>query len=345
MRRSMNPPVDPRREVARMSLLRAFVTTAIRAEIDVQAAQIAYNAVFSLGPLIALTATVLNIGNDNALREGFSAHVLPSAPPAVRPWLAEQLRLVQAAPSALVLVISSVVLLWSVGSTTGAIATALGHVGWRLRSTWIARKFTALMLGFTLVGALVLAAVGASVGPRVVHWFSRFLPHIIAWESFLSWLRWPLVGLVFGVVAATIFRLATIERPQWRVVFVGGIWAGLVNVAASALLSVYLAFAPSMGAWGAAAGVFATLLWLWVLALGLLTGAVIAFVLDARRTVREQEIHLRNASHRWTFGLTNKVRHNRERALRKHPAHSRILRRKADGPAQKRLRHFHRRER
>jgi uncharacterized BrkB/YihY/UPF0761 family membrane protein len=320
---------DRRREVASMSLVHALIATAIRAEIDVQAAQIAFNAVFSLGPLLALTTTALSLVRDESVREGFRAHVLPFAPNAVRPWLESQVHLVQQAPSAIVLCVSIIALLWSVGSTTGAIATALGHVGWRLRTTWIARKLTALLLGFTLVIAMVLAAIGASVGPRVFDWVGRFVPHIEAWESFVAWLRWPVVGLVFGSVAALIFRLATIERPLWRIVFVGGFWAGLVNIGASALLSVYLAFAPSMGAWGAAAGVFATLLWLWILAIGLLFGAVIAYVLDARRTVRQEELITRRAKHRTSFGLTHRLQILRAKSLaHSRPAESRILRNK-----------------
>jgi membrane protein len=282
-----------RRDAYHGTFLSAVITAAINAEIDVQAAQIAYNAVFSLGPLLGLTTTALSLVPDEALREGFRAHVLPFTPDAVRPWLESQLRLVTDGPNPLVIVASLIVLLWSVGSTTGAIATALGHVGWRLRESWISRKLSALALGLGLVLALALAAVGASVGPRVFQWFARFIPRIELWQSLFSWLRWPVVGAVFGLVAALTYSLATVERPRWYASISGGMVSGLVNVAASALLGVYLAYAPTMGAWGAAGGMFATLLWLWLLALGLLVGAVVAFVLDARWREHEAALHPR----------------------------------------------------
>jgi uncharacterized BrkB/YihY/UPF0761 family membrane protein len=282
-----------RREASERSLLSAIVSAAIRAEIDVQAAQIAYNAVFSLGPVLALTTTVLSFVPDERLRGGFRAHVLPFTPNAVRPWLESQLRLVTQGPDPLLLIGSIVVLLWSVASTTGAVATALGHVGWRLRPTWISRKLSALGLGLGLVGALVLAAVGASVGPGAISWIARFIPAVERYQSTFSWLRWPVVGVVFGLVAAVTIWFATIERPRWYTAILGGLTAGLVNVGASSLLSLYLALAPSMGAWGAAGGMFATLLWLWLLALGLLIGAVVTFVLDARWRAHERAMRPR----------------------------------------------------
>ncbi|MBL8680977.1 MAG: YihY/virulence factor BrkB family protein [Myxococcales bacterium] len=280
-----------RRDAYQRTFLSAVITAAFNAQIDVQAAQIAYNAVFSLGPLLGLTTTALSLVPDEQLRQGFRAHVLPFTPDAVRPWLESQLRLVTSGPNVLVIVVSLLVLLWSVGSTTGAIATALGHVGWRLRESWLSRKLSALALGLGLVGALALAAVGASVGPRVFEWFARFVPHIGVWEALFAWVRWPIVGAVFGLVAALTYSLATIERPRWYASLTGGMISGVINVGASALLSLYLAKAPSMGAWGAAGGMFATLLWLWLLALGLLVGAVVAFVLDARW--REHQTALR----------------------------------------------------
>jgi uncharacterized BrkB/YihY/UPF0761 family membrane protein len=147
-----------------------------------------------------------------------------------------------------------------------------------------------------------------------VHWIARFIPAIAQFSDQFSWLRWPVVGVVFGLVSAVTFFFATEERPRWYAALAGGITAGLVNVGASALLSLYLALAPSMGAWGAAAGVFATLLWLWLLALGLLVGAVVAFVLDARWRARWRAAHpkfpLRRAQGR---GSARRSRRGRER--------------------------------
>jgi uncharacterized BrkB/YihY/UPF0761 family membrane protein len=271
-----------RRDAYQRTFFSAIVAAAVRAEIDVQAAQIAYNAVFSLGPLLGLTTTALSLVPDEQLRQGFRAHVLPFTPDAVRPWLESQLRHVTSGPNIVLLLGSILALLWSVSSTTGAIATALGHVGWRLRSSWLSRKLSALALGLGLVLALVLAAIGASVGPRMFSWVARFLPQVELWQELFALLRWPVVGAVFGLVSAATFWLSTSERPRWYAALSGGMTAGLLNVGTSALLSLFLSRAPLMGAWGAAAGMFATLLWLWLLALGLLLGAVVAFVLDAR---------------------------------------------------------------
>jgi uncharacterized BrkB/YihY/UPF0761 family membrane protein len=306
-----------RRDASERSLFEAVFNALVRAQVTVQAAQIAYNAVFSLGPLLALTTTALSLVPDERLREGFRAHVLPYTPDAVRPWLESQLRLVSDGPSASIIGVSVAVLLWSVSSTTGAIATALGHVGWRLRPTWIGRRLSAIGLGLALVGALVLAAVGASVGPRVFHFAARWFPQVLAWQKVFALLRWPVVGAVFGLVAAATFYLATTERPRWYATITGGMITGLLSVAASALLSLYLAVAPSMGAWGAAAGMFATLLWLWLLSLGLLTGGVIAFVLDSRWRLHQRAIRptfpIRRPKGRGSARRATKKRRGKER--------------------------------
>jgi uncharacterized BrkB/YihY/UPF0761 family membrane protein len=280
-----------RRDAAERSFWGAVIAALVRAQVDVQAAQIAFNAVFSLGPILALSTTALSFVPDARLRHALSTHVLPYTPDAVRPWLESQLRLVTDGPNAALVLLSIVALLWSVSATTSAIATALGQVGWKLRPTWIGRKLSALALGMGLVVALALAAIGATVGPRAFHFVARWFPRVLGWQPLFSALRWPVVGLVFGFVAAATFYLATIERPRWYAAIIGGMTTALLSVVTSALLSLYLEFAPSMGAWGAAGGMFATLLWLWLLALGLVVGGVIAFVLDARWRLHQRSLH------------------------------------------------------
>jgi uncharacterized BrkB/YihY/UPF0761 family membrane protein len=270
-----------------------MIAALVRAQVDVQAAQIAYNAVFSLGPILALCTTALSFVPDARLRDAVRTHLLPYMPNAAQPWLESQLRLVTKGPNAALVILSTIALLWNISATTGAIATALGQVGWKLRPTWIGRKLSALVLGMGLVVALTLAAVGATAGPRAFHFFARWFPYVLAWQPLFSALRWPVIGAVFSFVAASIFFLATAERPRWYAAIIGGMTTALLGVVASELLSLFLAFAPSMGAWGAAGGMFATLLWLWLLAMGFVVGGVVAFVLDARWRLRQRSLHPR----------------------------------------------------
>jgi uncharacterized BrkB/YihY/UPF0761 family membrane protein len=72
-----------------------------------------------------------------------------------------------------------------------------------------------------------------------------------------------------------------------------------------------------MGALGAAAGMFATLLWLWLLSLGLLTGGVIAFVLDSRWRLHQRAIRptfpIRRPKGRGSARRPTKKRRGKER--------------------------------
>lgn len=280
-----------RRDASERTFVSAVIAALIRAQVDVQAAQIAYNAVFSIGPILALTTTALSFVPDQQLRHGLRAHVLPYMPSVVRPWLESQLRLVTDGPSPALVVLSILALLWSVSSTTSAITTALGHVGWKLRPTWIGRRLSAIALGLGLVGALVVAAVGSSVGPRMFHFVARWVPQVLAWLPLFQLLRWPVIGAMFGLVAAVTFYFSTTERPRWYAAIIGGMTTGVLSVLVSFGLGQAFALAPSLGAWGAATSVFATLLWLWLLALGLLVGGVIAFVLDARWKLHQLALH------------------------------------------------------
>ncbi len=282
-RRTMNPRTDHHLELARLNLPRAIVETTIRAQVDVQAAQIAFNAVFSLGPLLAITMTLLSALPGSSLGMRLRDVLVPYAPEAVRPFFESQFRGIVRSPNALLVALSVLGLLWTISAATNAISTALGHVGWPVASGWARQRLRAAVLGIVAAVGLVVSAVAASVGPFVLHILSEVTQIPLDGLISVAWLRWPVAGVAFGLASALFVTFGTAQRPRPLAVVWGGLTSGVISVVASLALGFYLARAPRLGgAYGAAGAVFAALLWLYVLALGLLIGSAVAFVLHVR---------------------------------------------------------------
>lgn len=121
----------------------------------------------------------------------------------------------------------------------------------------------ALILGMVVIGPLF--GTGADIADHVGLGS--------AFATFWDWTRWPVVVLVMVLWAATIFHLAPNHKTPWRwdlpgAAITAAFW-GVVSVG----LQTYLAVAPGTDqVLGTAGGVLITLLWLYLLALGLLLG-------------------------------------------------------------------------
>ncbi len=270
-------------ELSRLSLPRALYETTMRSQIDVQAAQIAFNAVFSLGPILALSTTLLGVLPSATFVARFREVIVPYAPEAVRPFVEGQFHVMNRSPNVLLVILSLLGLLWTISASTGAISTALGHVGWPLAPGWARQRVRAAVLGIVAAVGLALSAVAASIGPRVLRILSEFTRIPLVGLTSVAWLRWPLAGLMFGLASALFVSFGTKARPRALAILCGGLTSGVISLGASFGLGVYFSLAPKLGgAYGAAGAVFAALLWLYLLAFGLLVGSIVAFVLHAR---------------------------------------------------------------
>jgi len=279
--RAVHVPASSDADLAAQGLAGAVFRSIVRSRVDEQAAQIAFNAVFSLAPLFALTMA-LSSALPARLGARFHDTLLPYVPVPVRPLLGVSLRALLRSPDPVVIVLSLLGLLWSLSSSTNAVSTAMGHVGWALDPSWFRRRLRAGALGLLLLVGLALSAVAAAIGPRVLRVVAMFTTLPLDRMLSVAWVRWPAAGLVFGMVGAMFVWVGTVERPRLPAVLAGGVAAGTVSVSASMSLGLYLSYAGYAGVYGAAGAVFAALLWLFVLASGLLVGAVVAYVVNVR---------------------------------------------------------------
>lgn len=151
----------------------------------------------------------------------------------------------------------------------------------------------ALVLGMLVVGPLFGTGADIADGIGLGSAFATF------WD----WARWPTVALAMVLWAATIFHVAPNHKTPWRWDLPGAVITAVFWGVVSIGLRAYLAVAPGADqVLGAAGGVLITLLWLWLLALGLLLGGEVNAMLALHKGV--MQIPRRPAPVEW-------VRHRR----------------------------------
>lgn len=147
----------------------------------------------------------------------------------------------------------------------------------------------AIVLGMLVVGPLF--GTGADVAER----FGLGG----AFATFWDWARWPTVALAMVLWAATVFHLAPNHKTPWRWDLPGALVTAIFWAMVSVGLRVYLAVAPSADeVLGTAGGVLIALLWLYLLALGLLLGGEVNAMLAKHRGVAQ--VPRRTAPTVWT---------------------------------------------
>ena len=177
--------------------------------------------------------------------------------------------------SLLVLVVGIVLALWTASSYVTAFMWAAGNVtGVRDRRGFLAGLLLRLGLALLLLGFLdVAAAAVVLVGP-VAAWLGRLLGLGEAAVHAWSLLRFPFLLAVGALWCAILFYAAPApRRPRFRHTLAGAGVAVVVMLAASVGFSVYLShFAAYERVYGVLGAAVASLVWAWLLNIGLLVG-------------------------------------------------------------------------
>lgn len=146
----------------------------------------------------------------------------------------------------------------------------------------------ALALGLALGTVLVVAAMLAMLVLGPLLGTGREVAEALglggAFATFWDWARWPLALVALVAWAATVLHVAPNHRTPWRWDVPGAVLAGVSWAALSASLRVYMSVATA-GAnqvFGTLGGSLIVLLWLYLLAVGLLVGGELNAVLIRR---------------------------------------------------------------
>jgi membrane protein len=147
----------------------------------------------------------------------------------------------------------------------------------------------ALALGTIVVMALTLAmlVVGPLLGTG--HDIADKIGLGDAFATFWDWVRWPVALLVMVGWAATLFHFAPNHRTPWRWDLPGALVAAASWGLLSAAFRGYLAVASDANqVLGMLGGALIVLVWLYLLAIGLLLGGETNAILAKRLGVRQQ---------------------------------------------------------
>ena len=168
-----------------------------------------------------------------------------------------------------------------------AVVGALDVASGQDRRSWVSTRLMGFALTlFTVVVAVVVAAM-VVVGPLLGSG-DELAQRIGAGSAFATawvWFRWPVVFVVVVCWATCIYHLAPRGRTPWRSDLPGALVATIWWLAVSGGFRVYLDVASSgvNAVFGLLGGALTLLVWLYLLAMGLLVGADVNIVLNARR--------------------------------------------------------------
>ncbi|MDP5307811.1 YihY/virulence factor BrkB family protein [Paracoccus spongiarum] len=147
-------------------------------------------------------------------------------------------------------------------------------------------RLNLVAMGFTLGGLLILATMLAVVAvvPILLEWLPDWLPLSADGAALVSLLRWPLLFMVLVLSLAAVYRWGpAIRGPQRRRVAPGAIIAAVALVATSMLFSWYAAnFANYNETYGSLGAVIGLMMWLWLSATIVLSGAELNAAIEHR---------------------------------------------------------------
>jgi membrane protein len=256
------------------------------------AAEVAFFGLLSVFPLLLAVAAILGsldsiVGTDlaeDARTEvvGFFSRLLTDEGDTVREGV-EQL-FTERRPGLVTTAVVAAV--WSSSRGLHALLDALQVVyDLEQRRGWLRRRLLAvgLSLASVVIGAALLAAVVAGpllgTGRDVADAIGAGEAFATAWDI----ARYPTVAFVAVAWCATIMHLARQHRTRWRHDVPGAVVAGAWGLAATVGLRVYLDLAaetnPVLGTLG---GTIVVVLWLYLVAIGVLVGGEVNNVVRLR---------------------------------------------------------------
>jgi membrane protein len=162
--------------------------------------------------------------------------------------------------------------LWSANAGVKAIIDALNIVyGVKERRGFIALNLVSLAFTVSAIVGLLLAFAAIVVLPVAL----SYLPLFGYGKALMTWPRWPalLLLLLFGL--AVLYRFGPDrDHARWQWITPGALFAAVAWLAGSAVLSWYLGnFANYDATYGSLGAGIGLMMWLWMSAIVVLTGA------------------------------------------------------------------------
>jgi membrane protein len=245
-----------------------------RDNLSLMSAGVAFYALLSLAPGFTALIALYGLVFDTSEVQRQVQYIEGMIPAEARRLIADQLtHIVQASNSklGLGLVVSLAIALWSANSGTSSLMSALNVAYAEEERRSLLHYYASsllLTLAFIVFGIASLLLV--AVIPAVV----GLLPFGDFGKTIVSWVRWPVLVVLFALGLAFIFRYAPCRRePRWSWVNWGALAATILWIGGSALFSFYVGeFASYDRTYGSLGAVVVLLMWFYLSAFAVLLG-------------------------------------------------------------------------
>ena len=246
------------------------------------AGSVTFFGVLALFPFLLFLVTLAGLVLQPQQVEQFIREIGNVAPADATRIIAEQIRDIHKSQSVGLLTVGFVGAIWSASGGVVSLMDALNglhHVEDR-RPFWKTRGLAVLTTFGASAAILIAALVGVAAGP-IAHAFGGPVARLV------MWLRLPVAGLLIALVWAVLYQILPDVPRRFRLFTPGSVVAVAVWLIASWGFSFYvLHFGEYNKTYGAIGGAVVMLMWMWISAMVLLTGALINAVLEdlSRRT-------------------------------------------------------------
>lgn len=263
------------------------------------AQQIAYNVLFSIGPLLIFVTALcgfivqqVNADASNPVQpviDWLRAN-LPSSAASV---LDEPIRQALDTSPGFLLSFGGLLALWGAKGAVGAIMNGLNTAyGIEETRSWPVRTGTAIGLTIGLALALVLASGMFFLGTELGQTVAEAIGLGSAFARASTWLRWPLVGFMVVAIIVLLHRYAPNFSAPLRWYLPGATVTLMLTLAASVGLRVYFAVSTGFAAYGVFGGFLAFIFFLYILSLVILMGGVVNAAIQQELPQARHDIEL-----------------------------------------------------
>jgi len=246
------------------------------------AQRIAYNVLFSIGPLLIFLTAFAGFIVQQANAD------VPNPVQPVVDWLRDNLPssaadfLEQPVQQALdtdpgfLISFGGIFALWGAKNAIGAIMTGLNTAyGVEERRSWPVRTGIAIALTMGLALSLVMASGAFLLGTDLGQTVADEVGLGSEFATLSRWLRWPLVTCLVVAIIVLLHRYAPNLRAPLRWYLPGATFTVVATILATAALRYYLSMSTSFEAYGVFGAVLAFIFFLYVISLVILMGGVV----------------------------------------------------------------------
>ena len=238
------------------------------------AAQLAYYFLLGLVPAIICVLALTSFLPPDAM-SNFVQSLSGFAPPDVVQILRDQLTSLGKGEDSGVLTFGLLFAVWSSSAAMVSIIDALNRAyDIEEARPWWKVRLTAIVLTVGVAVFIVAALALVLVGPGILNRLASSMGVGPAFVEVWNVLRWPLAFVLVSTCIGIIFYFAPDAEQDWEWITPGAVLATVLWLVASLGFKVYVAnFADYNESYGTLGGIVVLMLWFYITALAVLTGA------------------------------------------------------------------------